>query len=254
MMKFSANLGFLFPEIASVLEKYRAAHKAGFTAVECGDVYKHTPLELIAVQKETQLQQALLNTWSDDTKGFAAVPGKEEEFHKSLEISIEYCKALQCKRLHVLAGQVPVRGDTGKWNELCTTTYINNLKNASQRLSNDGVTLVIEPISTIENYFLCRTDQAVDILGRVDCLNVKLQLDLYHHQMTHGRIVDTLRDLSHLIEHIQIAQVPGRHEPDEQGEINYKFVLEEISKLGYGGWIGCEYVPLYDGFNWMQNI
>ena len=250
-MKFSANLGFLFPEIPSVLDKYRAAKEAGFKGVECGDVYQHSIDELVSAKNENQLEQVLLNTCTfvQKSKGYAAVPGQEEQFRKSLEISIKYCKALGCPRLHVLAGQVPNMREN-----LCFDTFVSNLAYASQKVSNQGITLLIEPISAIKDYFLTNTSQAVKIIEQVDSPVVKLQLDLYHQQMTQGRIVGTLADHCSLIEHIQIAQVPGRHEPDSPGEINFKFVFDEIARIGYKGWVGCEYVPSQDNFDWMLAV
>ncbi len=66
----------------------------------------------------------------------------------------------------------------------------------------------------------------------------------------------TIEKLLPHIAHVQIADNPGRHEPGT-GKINHPFLLNLIDKLGYVGWIGCEYRPLYgtsDGLGWMRRL
>jgi len=136
------------------------------------------------------------------------------------------------------------------WEE----TYIRNMRYAAQRLQECGITLLVEPISSIPGYFLTHTQQAIDLIKKVGHSNMKLQLDLYHHQRTAGNLTQTLIDSMPYVGHIQISQVPSRNEPDADGEINYPYIFHQIAKLGYKGWIGCEYHPrgrTEDGLAWL---
>eukprot|EP00112_Aurelia_sp_Birch-Aquarium-sp1_P012441 Seg2616.5 transcript_id=Seg2616.5/GoldUCD/mRNA.D3Y31 product="putative hydroxypyruvate isomerase" protein_id=Seg2616.5/GoldUCD/D3Y31 len=243
-LRFAANLSFLFQDIKKLPSRYIAAKRAGFSGVECADPYSDAINELVKAKEEAQIQQVLINSFKGGTKGLAAVPNRQEEFKQCLELSIQYCIALKCKCLHILAGVYP---DGDNLNEehmtLWHDTYIQNLKFASQRVALDNITIVIEPISNLQNYFLTQTDQAIEIIQELNCDNVKLLLDLYHHQRTHGDITNTLTKYLPHIGHIQISQVPDRNEPDANGEINYTFVFNHLLRIGYSGWIGCEYVP-----------
>ncbi|XP_057299164.1 putative hydroxypyruvate isomerase [Hydractinia symbiolongicarpus] len=283
-LNFAANLSFLFPEIPDFKQRYAAAKEAGFGGVECGaEIYAIPISELVSVKENSNIIQVLLNSqvapshlvvinyinmflnyyglnlnliyrnlfsWlikfllSGDNYGIAAVPSRADEFRQCLELSIQYCNALKCKRMHIMAGQYPEGLNiTKEISRSYKETYLNNLKFASQRLELENIKLLIEPISTIPNYFLTRTDQALQILKALNCKNVFLQLDVYHHQRTHGNIADTISENIDFIGHIQIGQVPGRHEPDQSGEINFQFVFNHLLKVGYTGWIGCEYLP-----------
>jgi len=191
-----------------------------------------------------------------NSQGLAAVPNREEEFKQCLELSIKYAEALNCTRLHVLAGIFPADADNTdnrlrmQWEE----TYIKNMKYAAQRLQKCGITLLVEPISTIPGYFVTRTQQAITYIKKVDHDNFKLQLDMFHHQRTCGNLTQTLIDAMPYLGYIQISQVPSRNEPDSDGEINYPYIFHQIAKLGYSGWIGCEYHPrgrTEDGLGWL---
>lgn len=136
------------------------------------------------------------------------------------------------------------------WEEI----YVKNMKYAAQRLEECGITLLLEPISTIPGYFLSRTQQAINLIKKVDHKNMKLLLDLFHHQRTSGNLTETLTDCMPYIGHIQVSQVPNRNEPSLDGEINYPFIFHQLAKLGYKGWIGCEYHPrgrTEDGLGWL---
>lgn len=244
-LNFAANLSFLFPEIPDFKQRYAAAKEAGFGGVECGaEIYAIPISELVSVKENSNIIQVLLNSFTGDNYGIAAVPSRADEFKQCLELSIQYCNALKCKRMHIMAGQYPEGLNvTKEISRSYEETYLNNLKFASQRLELENIKLLIEPISTIPNYFLTRTDQALQILKALNCKNVFLQLDVYHHQRTHGNIADTISENIDFIGHIQIGQVPGRHEPDRSGEVNFQFVFNHLLKVGYTGWIGCEYLP-----------
>jgi hydroxypyruvate isomerase len=187
-------------------------------------------------------------------KGLAAVPGRENNFRMALLAALDYAVALKCPRLHVMAGAFDreVAQTDPLWQQ-ALSTYISNLQFAADQCSKSNVTVLIEAISVIPNYFLQHQKQGIEIIKQVARGNVKLEFDFYHAQMLGGNLCDFLTRNIHHVGHIQIAQVPYRHEPDDQGEINYPFVFQTLQSLGYRGWIGCEYIPrgdTEDGLAW----
>ncbi|XP_065657180.1 putative hydroxypyruvate isomerase isoform X2 [Hydra vulgaris] len=255
-LKFSASLSFLFPEVLGIPKRYAAAKASGFQGVECTThIYDYALPELIAAQESTKLKQVQMNFFCGQNNGIAAVPKRNEEFKQCLELSIQYCNALKCKRLHIMAGKYPEGVEiTEETKSTFTETFIENLTYASQRLESERIMILIEPLSNVENYFLTSTSQAVAILKKMNLPNVKLQLDLYHHQKTDGNAIQALIDYFPFIGHIQIAQFPDRNEPDSPGDINYPEVFRLLVHLGYTGWIGCEYIPKdpQTSYNWLQ--
>lgn len=254
VLKFSANLTFLFPDDPA--SKYRMANEAEFSAVEWGnDIYEHPIHELVELNKDLKLQHVLINMFTGSTKGLACLPGRFEEFRQCLELSIEYCNNLKCKKMHIMAGQYLTDTEiTDEMKQSYHETFVSNLKFASERLALENITILIEPISTIDNYFLTSSKQAIEIIKEVDCPNLMLQLDLFHQQQTDGNLTETINEYFNNIGHIQISQVPDRSEPDDNGEINYKYIFKLLQRLGYSQWIGCEYTPTLgpDTFDWMK--
>ncbi|XP_066933338.1 putative hydroxypyruvate isomerase isoform X1 [Clytia hemisphaerica] len=255
-LRFSANLSFLFSQIEDPGQRYNLAKQAGFTSVEWGnDIYQYPIHDLVEINKDNHFEHVLINMFTGKTKGLACVPGRSEEFKQCLELSIEYCKNLKCKRLHILAGQYSEDTDiTQETKKTYHDTFINNVTFASERLALENMTILLEPISTIDRYFMESADQAVDIIKELKCQNVKLQLDLFHQQRTRGSLTETITKYLDHIGHIQISQVPDRSEPDDHGEINYKHIFKLLQKLQYQHWIGCEYTPILEvnGFDWMK--
>ncbi|EDO46978.1 predicted protein [Nematostella vectensis] len=252
----------MFQECSDLKDRYKAAKNAGFDAVECGNPYVESINELVRAKEDADVQQILINSFVGDTfiflgdtKGLTAVPMQEEDFRQSLELSIKYAEALKCKRIHTPCGAMSKEeAQIPEVKQRWESTYIRNLRYAAERLKQVGIMLLIEPVTTIPNCFLTRTDQAIDIIKKVDHHNIKLLLDLFHAQRGHGNLTQTLTDYMPYIGHIQISQVPSRHEPDSDGEINYPFIFHTIAKLGYKGWIGCEYTPrgkTEDGLRWL---
>ena len=155
-------------------------------------------------------------------------------------------------QLHCLAGKVPA----GASESVLRKTYVANLVFAAQALKDAGLRLLIEPINTydIPGYYLNRTAQALSILDEVGADNAFLQYDIYHAQRMEGELASTITQHLGRIGHIQLADNPGRHEPGT-GEINYDFLFAHLDRLGYAGWIGCEYKPASTtlaGLGWVQ--
>ncbi|XP_062853374.1 putative hydroxypyruvate isomerase isoform X1 [Trichomycterus rosablanca] len=261
-LKFCANISWLFTELPEFGERMRAAVCAGFQAVEAAWLYESDLRELSRVREQTGLTVALINTPPGDVKngelGLGAVPGREQEFRQGLTQAVHYAKALDCKRIHVMAGRVPAgqrRSEVGLEME---TTFVQNLRYAADVLSKEGIMGLIEPINTRitdPQYFLDSPHQAAAILKKVDRPNIKLQMDLFHWQIMDGNLTKNIQKYLPLIGHVQVAQVPDRHEPDSPGELNYSYIFNLLERLGYQGYVGCEYKPsgsTEEGLGWVK--
>ena len=245
MPRFAANLSLLYPELA-FLDRFEAAAKDGFKAVEFLFPYAFAPLAIAARLRANGLQQVLFNAppgnWDAGERGLAGLSGRDADFQAGIDQALQYAEALACPRIHVMAGLLPQRDA----HEAFTRTCIGRLGRAATQAAAHGVELLIEPINTrdMPGYYLNRQDQAHALVTAVGAPNLKVQMDLYHCQIVEGDLAMKLRQ--HLpggrIGHLQIAGVPERHEPD-LGEINYPYLFGLIDELGYGGWIGCEYRP-----------
>ncbi len=243
MPRFAANLSMLFGEV-DFLDRFEAASRAGFTAVEYLFPYPYRGEVLAERLAAHGLAQALFNLpagdWAAGERGIACLPDRVGEFRDGVGKAAEYARTLSCTRLNCLAGIAPPGLDPGR----ARATFLDNLRYASRALRKEGIEVLIEPINTrdVPGFFLCHTGQALDIIAEAQEPNLRLQYDVYHMQVMEGDLVATVeRSLEH-IAHVQIADNPGRHEPGT-GEINYPFVFERLDELGYRGWIGCEYRP-----------
>lgn len=256
MPRFAANLSMMFGEVA-FLERFAEARKAGFAGVEFLFPYAFDKAEILARRQEAGLAQILFNTppgdWDAGDRGFAALPGKRDAFRRTFEQALDYAVALENPRIHVMSG-IPGADDD---LVACTGCIVENLTWASGLARPENVTLLIEPLNAVDmpGYFLKSADQAADILQQVGASNAKLQYDLYHQQMSRGAVAEHLRKHFAIIGHIQVAGVPGRHEPDALQELNVPYLFRLIDELGYEGWIGCEYRPRQGtmaGLSWLK--
>jgi hydroxypyruvate isomerase len=256
MPRFAANLSMMFGEIP-FLERFAEARKAGFSGVEFLFPYAFNKAEIVARRKDAGLAQILFNTppgdWDAGDRGFAALPGKRDAFRRTLEQALDYAVALENPRIHVMSG-IPSTDDDPR---ACTDCIVENLAWASALAGRENVTLLIEPLNAVDmpGYFLKSADQAAEILTQVGAPNAKLQYDLYHQQMSRGAVAEHLRKHFGIIGHIQVAGVPGRHEPDALQELNVSHLFGLIDELGYDGWIGCEYRPrngTQAGLSWLE--
>jgi hydroxypyruvate isomerase len=253
MLRFAANLGMLFPEVG-FLERFARARAAGFQGVEFPFPYAYDKRVLAERLRTHGLQQVLFNLpsgdWASGERGIACLPDRRGQFRYGVGTAIEYAHALDCRRVNCLAGVA-----LGVPHALAFDTLVENLRFAAVELGAAGIELLIEPINTrdMPGFFLNGTEQALSLMDAVGSANLFLQYDVYHRQIMQG---DLARDIERCLPrtaHIQIADNPGRHEPGT-GEINYSFLLAHIERLGYGGWIGCEYHPQGDtleGLSWM---
>lgn len=238
-MKFSANLGFLWTD-RSLPDAVRAAHAAGFDAVECHWPYDTKPEELRAALDETGLPILGINTVRGDTQagenGLAALPGRETDARAAIDQAINYANQVGASCIHVMAGFA----EGAKAQE----SFISNLSYACEQANAAGKTILIEPLNRHDapGYFLQTTDQAAEIIARVDTANLKLMFDCYHVGRNEGDVIYRLNALKAIIGHIQFASVPTRGEPS-QGEINYDAVFAAIEAIGWQQALGAEYKP-----------
>ena len=255
MPRFAANVSTLFTE-AGFLERFAAARKAGFRAVEYQYPYDFAAAEVARAVREAGVEVVLHNMPPGepqrDERGTACLPGREQRFREDLERAIEYARAARCASLHLMAGVAP----PGAERSALHATYMANLRQAAKRLEKEGMRLLIEPLSerTVANCFLRSSAQAAQVLEDLGAGNAALQYDLFHMQIMEGDLARTVERLLGRIGHIQIADVPDRHEPGT-GEINFDFLLAHLDAIGYSGWVGCEYNPRGDtreGLKWAQ--
>lgn len=243
MLRFGANLGFLFTELP-FLDRFAAAAKAGFTGVEYASPYEYDATELRTRLDDNGLAQVLINSPAGNRaageRGFACLPGREDVFRDSLLQALDYAVALDCKLVHVMAGVPPA----GLAPETALALYAANLAWAGEQAVKAGVKLVIEPLNPRDapGYLLRTQEQGAAIVAAIGRDRLGLQFDIYHCQTAQGDVTTRLAALLPSIDHMQLADVPGRHEPGT-GEIGWEFVFRRIDELGYGGWIGCEYQP-----------
>jgi 2-dehydrotetronate isomerase len=254
MPQFAANLSWLYTDLPFG-DRFEAAARDGFRAVECMFPYELPRQKLARRLADSGLAIVLFNgppgtvaqalpggAADAAARGTAALPGREAEFRAGVHLALDYAAALQCPRVHLMAGLV----SAGVQREDMLATYVANLRWAAEQAARVGVHVLIEPINQRDNpgYYLSRQDQAHAVVQEVGADNLKVQMDLYHCQITEGDVSTLLRQYlpTGRVGHMQLAGVPERHEPDT-GELHYPYLFSVLDGLGYAGWIGCEYRP-----------
>ncbi|NEH52284.1 TIM barrel protein [Rhizobium leguminosarum] len=253
MPVFAANLTMMFNEWA-FLDRFDAAADAGFAAVEYLFPYEAAPEAIAERLARNNLQQALFNLppgdWAAGERGIAALPGRFDALKADVERALDYAAATGARRLHLMAG-IADRHD-----EDASSCYRRSVTYAAGRLAEKGIDLLLEPINgrNMPGYFLNDFGAAERLIAECGLPNLKLQFDIYHRQIIHGDVTIALRRLLPIAGHIQIASVPSRNEPDGE-ELNYPYLFGEIDRLGYDGFVGCEYIPrghTLDGLGWFK--
>ncbi|MDR9760088.1 hydroxypyruvate isomerase family protein [Rhizobium redzepovicii] len=255
MPVFAANLTMMFNEWP-FLDRFDAAADAGFAAVEYLFPYEAAPEAIAERLARNNLQQALFNLppgdWAAGERGIAALPGRFDALKADVERALDYAAATGVRRLHLMAGIANPR------DEDASSSYRRSVTYAAGRLADKSIDLVLEPINgrNMPGYFLNDFGAAETLIAESGLPNLKLQFDIYHRQIIHGDVTMALRRLLPITGHIQIASVPSRNEPDGE-ELNYPYVFGEIDRLGYDGFIGCEYIPrghTLDGLGWFRSF
>lgn len=255
MPVFAANLTMMFNEW-SFLDRFDAAAEAGFTAVEYLFPYEASPEAIAERLTRNNLQQALFNLppgdWAAGERGIAALPGRFDELKSDVARALDYAAATGVKRLHLMAGLADPSDPEA------ANCYRRAVAYAAERLAEKGIDLLLEPINgrNMPGYFLNDFGAAERLIAELGLANLKLQFDIYHRQIIHGDVAMALRRLMPISGHIQVASVPSRQEPDGE-ELNYPYLFAEIDRLGYTGFVGCEYIPrggTLDGLAWFKPL
>jgi hydroxypyruvate isomerase len=261
MPRFAANLAYLFTE-RPLIERFAAAAAAGFKAVELQFPYDHAPAVVKAELDRHGLIMLGLNTapgqhasgqLASGEFGVAAIPGREQEFAALFRQALDYVVAIGGCQIHCLAGKVPP-----EQRPAAEKVFVGNLARAADAAAEKNITLLIEPINPRDrpDYFLTRAEHAADVIAKVARPNVRMQFDFYHAQIVGGDLIRRLEKHLPVVGHVQIAAVPSRHEPDE-GEINYPAIFAALDRVGFTGWVGCEYRPrgkTEDGLGWAREF
>ena len=251
MPRFAANLTLMFTELPFA-DRFDAAAAAGFTAVEFLFPYALEPEAVAERLGRNRLDLALFNMppgdWDSGDRGLAALPERADEFEAGLATALRYAEACGATRLHLMAGMADKR------DPAALRRYRDCVARAAEALGARGLDLVLEPINgrDMPGYFLDDFDWAAALIDALGLPNVKLQFDLYHRQILHGDVATALRRMMPMIGHVQVASVPSRNEPDGE-ELNWPFLFAELDRLGYAGFVGCEYRPrgcTVDGLGW----
>ena len=255
MLRFSANVSLMFPEFPFP-DRFGEAARAGFAAVECQFPYAFPRERLAEAVSAHGLALVLHNLpagdWEAGERGIACLPGREGEFQDGVGRAIDYAAALGCAQLNCLAGLTPPDVDQAKIER----TLIDNLRFAARAASAASIRLLVEPLNSFDfpGFHLTRTADVLALFAKAGEENLWLQYDVYHRQRMQGELTGTLRRDFKRIAHIQLADNPGRHEPGT-GEINFPFLFAELARLGYSGWVGCEYIPkttTLEGLGWLR--
>jgi len=253
MPRFAANLTMLFTEV-EFTDRFAAAARAGFRAVEYLFPYAYPKNQLAEILQACGLEQVLHNMpagdWAKGERGIAALPGRVGEFQDAVGTAIEYATALGCRQLNCLAGIGPLGVAAEKLHE----TFVANLRFAAKQCKAAGIRVLVEAINTrdVPGFCVCGTQQTLDLIDATGSDNVFAQYDVYHMQRMEGELAATIQKHLSRIAHIQIADNPGRNEPGT-GEINFSFLFALLDRIGYAGWVGCEYKPRLttaEGLGW----
>ncbi len=253
MPRIAANLAYLFTE-RPLIERFGAAAATGFKAVELQFPYDHAPSAIKAELQKHGLTQLGVNTAlgsRDGDSGLAAQPGRERDWEVVFKQALDYVVAIGGSGIHCMTGTV-----LPEQRPAAEKVFIANLERVADAAAAKNITLLIEPINPRDrpDYFLKRVEHAAAIIAKVGRPNVKIQFDLYHVQIVGGDLITRFQKYQPVIGHVQIAAVPGREEPD-QGEVNHVNVLAALDRLGYAGWVACEYRPkgrTEDGLGWAR--
>ena len=255
-MKYSANLTMLFNEV-DFLNRFSIAQETGFRYVEFAFPYSYNSLEIAHKLKKHELKLTLFNAppgnWKKGQRGLAALKHQKTEFYNSLNMALEYAIAMECPRVHIMAGIVPA-----KEREYAKNLYIENITYAAELFRPYEICVLLEPLNTdsVPGYFISSQVETATMIRKIGLDNVKLQFDLFHAQIMHGNITKTIYNIKDVLGYIQVSSVPSRNEPETE-ELNFRYFCQLIQNIGYDGYIGLEYKPqnsTIEGLSQIENL
>ncbi len=244
MLRFCANVTALYPGLG-LGPALQAAAADGFDAIELRAPYAVAPEEFAALLAAHGLGCVQFNLPMGDfaagERGITCLPGREAEFRDGVARALRYARAAGVRQINAPAGIFPPGADPAAVEEV----FVANMHLAADMLGAEGILLQLEPVNRrdMPGAYVATTAEYERLAARIGAPNLRLQYDFYHMQIMQGDLVATFRRLAPVISHVQIADNPGRHEPGT-GEINFDFILTELVRLGYAGWVGLEYAPL----------
>lgn len=254
-MRFSANIGFLYAELA-LPERIRAAKRDGFDVVECHFPYAVPVAEMRGALEETGLTMLGLNTRPGDVAagdfGLAALAARVDEARAAVREAVEYGAAMGAGAVHVMAGKT----DGGAAAE---AAFRATLDEACDLAGAKGMGVLIEPINTrdVPGYHLHRLEHAGEIVAALGHGNLKIMFDCYHLQIMGGDLIRRFETVRGDVGHVQIAAVPDRGEPDA-GELDYINILGAFAAAGWDRPVGAEYKPRLGqtsaGLGWLNRF
>ncbi len=256
MPVFAANLTLMFNEVP-FLDRFKVAKNCGFDVVELLFPYEFSKTEIAEKLEQNEQTLALFNLppgdWDAGDKGMAAIPGRKQEFQDTVGVALEYARAFKNKTVHMMAGINP----DGVSVEVAFETYVKNYQFCADAFVNDGIDVVIEPLNTrdVPGYMISKNSSALSVISAANRLNVGLLFDFYHVQIMGGDLAMQFEAYWEISKHVQIAGVPERFEPNV-GEINYSYLFNLMDRVGYKGYVGCEYKPkngTETGLRWMSH-
>ncbi len=242
MIRFDPNLRWMFTEIP-MEQRYAAAAKAGFKGVEVAFPYDRPAKEISQVLSDQDLTLVQILSpcdWEAGERGMAAIPGREADFRESIKIAVDYSAQVGRPLIHTMPGNLTPDASWPQWHD----TFLENIAYAADLAAQENITIILEPCCTVRfpDFFYHRLEQGIEVIESIGRSNVKVCFDTFHIQSEEGSITDRLRSAFQHVGHIQVGDVPGRREPGT-GEIRFPFLFEEIERLGWAGWIGCEFTP-----------
>lgn len=255
-MKLAANISMMYGEF-EFPDRIVEASRDGFKAIECMFPYAYDAQKLSDCAQSVATKFVLINApagdWEDGERGLAVCPTNKDRFKQSIDLAMLYADKLNVRQMHVLAGTL---------NDLdadrALDCYLDNLHWLCEQTVSTGITWLIEPLNRrdVPGYLLSTQKMAHDIVMQLGFPNLKVQMDLYHCQVSEGDVITKLRQYipTGRVGHIQIAGAPERFEP-HLGELSMPRVFNELELLEYTQYIGCEYRPkstTREGLAWLK--
>lgn len=243
MLQFCANLSLLFPELP-LSERFAAAKRAGFNAVEIQFPYELAATEIRRLLDEQGLQLILFNVDADTLlqggEGLAAVPELRARFREAVQQAMTYAVHLRPRAINVLPGRCLQPNRLTVYRQ----TLLDNLQYAADHFARLGVMTVFEAVNShdMPGFIVDSSRAMLSILEQLAHPQLRLQYDIYHMSRMGEDCAAFLKTHIHNIGHIQFADCPGRGQPGT-GDIEFESLLAIIRAADYSGWLGAEYKP-----------